>query len=136
MFDMSENLLTLIQIALVVIGVLGLYFSFIGYNITVQARDVEREAMIIGNFLLSSSCLTYSDTKSLFDETKLDNMKADSSCLQQQHLFGVVIVNLDGSSKNWPIEITPIVTGKTADFIVAVRMNSGETRIATMVVKI
>ena len=42
MMDLSENFLKLLQIAIIVTSMLALYFSFIGYNITIQSNSVQR----------------------------------------------------------------------------------------------
>lgn len=136
MMDLTENFLKLLQLALIVVGVLAIYFSFISYNITIQERSVERDVMILGNFLLSNDCLTYSDTKSLFDEDKLIDKTNTEDCLRQQYLFGLVDVELQDESEKWLIEITTPTTGKKEEFNVVVRMNSGESKSAIMVVKI
>ena len=134
--DLTENFLKLLEIALIVVGVLAMFFSFVSYNINIQDNSAEKNAIVIGNFLLSSDCLTYSGTKSLFSEEKLDNMKTNPSCLQMQYLFGVADVKLQDLSKSWPIEISSPSIGKMVDFSVVVRMNSGESKPATMVVRI
>jgi len=135
MMDLTENFLKLIQIALVVVGALALFFSYINYNITVDARSAEREALILGNALLSSDCLTYSDTKSLFSEDKLINMQTDSSCLKKQYPYGNVKVELQDSTAKWQIDIGPTNLGGESKFNVAVRnATSGIIKPALMTV--
>ena len=128
--ELTEDFLKLLQIALVVVGVLAIFFSYINYNIIVEAREAEREALILGNSLLSSNCLTYSDIKSLFSEDKLINMQSDPSCLKKQYPYGAVKV------EQWQFEIGSFNLGGEAKFNVAVRKTTGEIKPALMTVKV
>jgi len=134
MMELTEDFLKLLQIALVVVGVLAIFFSYINYNVIVEARGAEREALILGNSLLSSNCLTYSDTKSLFSEDKLINMQYDPSCLKKQYPYGAVKIILDSST--WIIDIGSFDLGGEAKFNVAVRKTTGEIKPALMIVKV
>jgi len=134
--ELTEDFLKLLQIALVVVGVLAIFFSYINYNIIVEARGAEREALILGNSLLSSDCLTYSDTKSLFSEDKLINMQSDLSCLKKQYPYGAVKIELNDLTSKWQIDIGSFDLGGEAKFDVVVRMNSGIIKPALMVVKV
>lgn len=135
--EITEDFLKLLQIALIVVGVLAIYFSYMSYNITVDARKGERDAIILGNTLLSSDCLTYSDTQSLFSEDKLNNIQADSTCLSKQYPFGAVNVELQDLSKKWSIDLGPFDMGSDVTLAVAViNSTTGEIKPASMLVKV
>ena len=131
--DLTENFLKLIQIALVVVGVLAIYFSYINYNITVDARSAEREALILGNNLLSDDCITYG-TKSLFSEDKLNNMLLVASCLKKQYPYGAFKVELLDLTKKWEVGIGSTNLNGEAKFNVVVRTTTGEIKPALMMV--
>jgi len=128
----SELFFRLLQLAFFVGGALAIFFTFLSYNITVYASGAEREAFILGNTLLSSQCLTESDTKGLFSEQKLEDMETDSSCLNYPN--GNVIVKLLDSSDEWNFVLGTFDKGKEATFSVSVKLNSGEVKPANMVV--
>ena len=137
MMELTEDFLKLLQIAIVVVGVLALYFSYIGYNVTVESRTAERDALIIGNSLLSSDCLTYLGTKSLFSEDKLVNVQSDPSCLQRNYPNGTIKVQLQDLSSKWQFTIGPSNLGGETKLSVAVKMSgTGEVKPANMVVKV
>jgi hypothetical protein len=137
MMDLSENFLKLLQIALLVTGVLALYFNFVSYNVTVQTNANDREAIILSNYLLSSSCLTYSGTKSLLSEKSLTSMQSNSKCLKDQNVHGTITVSLDSSSTAWAINIGDYAnTGSSSEVSVDVRTLSGETKTGKLTVKL
>ena len=47
MMELTEDFLKLLQIALIVVGVLAIYFSYISYNVIIDSRGAEREAIMI-----------------------------------------------------------------------------------------
>jgi hypothetical protein len=136
MMDLSENFLKLIQLAIIVVGCLAIFFTYINYNITVETSSSGREAVVFGYSMLSSECLTYSNTQSLFEENKLASMQADSSCLKKVYPYGYIEVNLQDMSEKWQIEIGGLGTSAETTYNVAVRLDSGEVKPAFMVVKI
>jgi transketolase N-terminal domain/subunit len=137
MMDLSENFLKLLQIALTVTGVLAIYFTFVSYNVTVQSNTASREAIILSNYLLSSGCITYSETKSLFSEDKLDSMVANSKCLKDQNLHGAIDVTVDGLGKSWSINIGDYAnTGDKSQVNVAIKMSNGEVKTGVLTVKL
>ncbi len=132
--DLTENLLKLIQIAIIVVGVLAIYFSYISYNITIDARSAERGALILGNSLLSNDCITYG-TKSLFSEDKLNDMLSDASCLEKQYPYGAFKVELLDFTEKWEISIGSTSLNREAKFNVAVEyVTTGEIKPALMTV--
>lgn len=136
MMELTEDFFKLLQIALVVVGVLAIYFSYVSYNVIVETRSAEREALLIGNTLLSSDCLTYSDTKSLFSEDKLNDMQSDSTCLKKQYVYGNISIELQDKSNNWQINLGSSNLGGENKIYVAVRLNSGVVEPALMSVTV
>lgn len=135
MMKLSEFFSKLLQIALIVVGVLAIFFTYVSYNIIISQSEAEREATILGNSLLSSDCLIYSNTKNLFSDEKLDNMVADSSCFK--YPYGVVEIGLLDLTNNWVFEIGTTDLGGEREFDVAVRNSiTGERKPALMVVRV
>ena len=138
MMELTETFLKLITIAIIVVGVLSLYFSFIGYNVTVEARSGERDAVILGNSLLSSKCLIYENTENVFSEEKLDDIVVDSTCLTDRYpKYGSAQIKLqDDFTKTWKIILGPADVGGEVKFYAAVRTHSGEVKPAFLVVTV
>jgi hypothetical protein len=136
MMELTEDFLKLIQIALIVVGALSIFFTYVTYNIIIRSNEAEREALVLGNALLSSDCLIYSDTRSLFSQDKLINMGSDPSCLK--YPYGSVTVELVNAipPHYWSFKIKDPVLDGEADFSVAVRLNTGEIKQALMKVKV
>ena len=132
MMELTEDFMKLIQIAIIIVGVLAIFFTFIQYNILVTEDKAEREAITFGNYLLKSGCLTYDNTKSLFYEEKLDTI--DQSCFNYHH--GAVTIELLDGSKSWYYEITSPVLGGDFDFIVSVVMNDASKSIKPALMKV
>ncbi|MEM3609832.1 MAG: hypothetical protein QW076_02915 [Candidatus Anstonellales archaeon] len=133
--EITEDFLKLIQIAIIVVGVLAIFFEYVNYNVIVNKNEAAREALVLGNALLTSNCLTYSNTPSLFSEEKLNTMSSDSSCFK--YAYGNVTVILLNDSKQWSFVIndTNILNG-IEKFYVAVKLNTGEVKQAIMVVEV
>jgi len=134
MMELTEDFLKLLQIAFIVTGVLAIFFTYVQYNIFVTQNRAEREAIILGNFLLSSEYLTYSNTKSLFSEEKLESIDPSSF----NYPYGSVKVGLleDIGIGPWEFEIETSDLGGKADFTVAVKLKTGEIKIASMSVEL
>jgi hypothetical protein len=134
MMELTENFIKLLQLALVVTGVLSIFFTYIQYNLLVNQDQAGREAIILGNYLLDNKCLTYHGMKSLFDEAKLET--ATAGCFNYPHgSFKVEL--LDSSADKWSFEITENKRGGTASFTVSVMMkDTGEVKPARMTVYI
>jgi len=138
MMELTEDFIKALQLALFVIGVLGIFFVFISYNITVEATNAEKEAFVLGDVLLSSQCLTVSNTKSLFSESKLEDMQIDSSCIK--YTYSKVNVTLLDGSKIWSFRLGSSTSsvGIDARFIVLVQLKDPpyEIKPASMVVTV
>jgi predicted GTPase len=142
MMDLNELLIKLMQLGIMVIGILIIFFMFISFNVNVYNEDTERQAYVLGDYLLSSKCLTEMDNnnviKSLFSETKLDNIVLDHSCINYEN--GMVNVSLISCGAHptckWNFELKPETTyiGKSATFTVAIEMNDGSIEPATIMV--
>ena len=135
-FDLpTTTFFKLLHLAIIVVGVLAIFFSYIEYNIFIETRESEREALLVGNSLLSNDCLTYANTKSLFSEDKLNNIYSASTCLKQQYPYGNITITL--GSTTWIIEIEDSSLGGEASFPVMIRNSiTGERKLALMVVKV
>ena len=129
MMELTEDFLKLLEITITVVGVLAIFFTYIQYNIIVSQDEAERQAIIFGNYLLKSSCLT-DGTKSLFLETKLDSATQDCFNYHQ----GKITIELLDETKSWTYQITNPLVGK-AEFIVSVRMTGGSIKPAKMTVE-
>jgi hypothetical protein len=127
MFEFTEDFLKLLQIALIVVGLLGVFLTFISYNITVVHSETEREAFVLGNAILSSSCIT-DGTKGLFIESKLNTV--DPSCFK--YYQGNIKINYEGLTKEFNLGGT--AKGDTARFNALVKLGSGQIVNAEMVV--
>lgn len=141
MMELSEEFVKLMQIGLMVIGLLAIFIIFISYNVNLEHNKSEREAYVLGEYLLGSKCLASTDSsgnaiKSMFNETKLDNIVVDHSCIK--YSSGKIEVNLIDLSKNWVFELKNGATyiGKNATFIVSVKTNAGDIKPAQMTVTV
>lgn len=131
MMELSEDFLKLLQIAIIVVGVLAIFFTYIQYNILVIEDKAGREAIVLGNYLLKSNCIAYENTKGLFSEEKLNNL--DVACLDYDR--GFITINLLDETRAWTFKISDPTLGGVADFYVSVKMGE-EVKPAKMVVEL
>lgn len=75
--ELTATFVKLVQIGLVIVGALAIYFTYIQYQIFVYFNALERESYVLGDALLSSNCLT--EEKGIFIQSKLDSF--DINCL-------------------------------------------------------
>jgi hypothetical protein len=143
MMDLSELLIKIMQLGLMVIGILIIFFMFISYNVNISNEDLERQAYVLGDYLLSSRCLTEIDSsnnviKSLFLETKINAVKNDPSCINYENgNISIKILNcVPPSTCDWNFDLQPEATyqNKNAQFIVAVKRTDGSVVPANMTV--
>lgn len=133
---LGELLIKLMIIGLTVIGLVIIFILFISYNVNLVHGKVEREAYVLGDYLLASKCLAMTENnnviKSLFSEAKLDMI--NPSCIN--YAKGKVEINLTDSSDSWGFELSPgaVYANEKAIFIVAVKMNDGRIKSANMTV--
>jgi len=136
MMEITEDFLKLIQIAFIVTGVLAIFFTYIQYNIFVSQDRAEREAVILGNSLLSDDCLTYSNTRGLFSEEKIEN--ANPSCFN--YPYGSVTIELleDIGIEPWNFEVGEDVKlhGESEIFVAVKLKTTGEIKAAKMMVEV
>jgi hypothetical protein len=120
--EVTETFLTFIQIALVIIGALAIYFTNINYTIIVHANDLNREANVLGNALMSSDCLTNGE-KGLLVQSKIDNFAA--SC------FGYTsgIVEITAGNYVRVLTLGPAALQGEAELDVLVQMDSLKNQI-------
>lgn len=132
-FELSETFIKFIQIAILILGTLAVFFTFIEYEIIVAQNSVEREVQVLGNALLSSSCLN-DGVKGVFTQTKLDIMAISSACLKYSK--GRMEVNVVSPppelSSGWVIEFGPYDIGEERSYDVIVRLNSGDVKAGSM----
>src|SRR3989344_3534348 len=125
MTELTEDFLKLLQIAIVIEGILAVFLIYIQYNITLQYNAAERKAILLGDSLLSNTCLTEtSDDKpvrGVFLESKLNSLVSDSSCFKQSDFR--MIVELVDNSRIWNI-YTGTPFGASATYYVAVKSNN------------
>lgn len=117
--ELSATFLKLVQVGLVIIGALAIFFTFIEYEIFVYQSSAERETYVLGNAILSSNCFT-DGTKSLLIQSKLDSFIKD--CFMYSGKFIV-----KSSSYTREIELVPksaYVTNTTFDAVI--KLNTGE----------
>jgi len=136
MEELAEDLMTLVQIALLLVGVLAIFFTYVNYRVIVNSHEKEREAMILGNYLLSSDCLTYLNITSLFSEDNLISMKNDPSCLKYPSFFVSVEILNSNPQQIWEFSKDISTFEGSSEINVAVRLNTGEVKQALMAVNV
>ena len=133
MMDLSELLTKIMQLSLMVVGILIIFFMYISYNVNISNEDLVRQAHVLGDYLLSSRCLTEMDgnnvIKSLFSETKLDNIVIDHSCINYENgNITIKVLNcVSPPTCEWNFELKAGATyaNKNATFIVAIKRTDG-----------
>jgi hypothetical protein len=84
--ELTATFVKLVQVGLVIIGALAIFFTYIEYEIIVYQSSAERESYVLGNALLSSNCLT-DGTKGLLIQSKLEFF--DKNCFKYPGKFKV-----------------------------------------------
>jgi len=124
--EITEDFLKILQLAVIILGVIGIFFTYIYYNVIVNSESKQREAVVLGDALLGSTCLTetYFNTpmKGLFLESKLDSFS--TSCVNFPD--GQVNIKLLDGSKSWSFQFSSTLSGiSTSPYYVAVKLSSG-----------
>ena len=106
--ELSEDFLKLLIISITIVGILSIFFIFIQYNIIIFYEDSHREAVVLGDTLLSHQCLTEIENnypvKSLFLESKIDDIiSGEGECIINYNKGTIVIELLDKSKPTWTI---------------------------------
>jgi hypothetical protein len=84
--ELTATFVKLVQIGLVIIGALAIFFTYIEYEIIVYQNNAQRESYVLGNAILSSDCFT-DGTKGLLIQNKLDMLNKD--CFRYPGKFSV-----------------------------------------------
>lgn len=90
--ELTATFVKLIQIGLVIVGALAIFFTYIQYEINVNQNSIERETYYLGNALLSSNCLT-DGTKGVLVKSKIENF--DKTCFSYPGKFRVTASDFD-----------------------------------------
>jgi hypothetical protein len=134
MSELTEDFLKMIQIALVVVGVLSIFFIFIQYNIALQYSYARNEALMLGDYSLSSDCLAEASAetghimKAVLSKSKIENY--EDGCIKypvgylrittlDKTFTKTIIIGQTASEEN-DEEDTKKDTG-TASFIIALK---------------
>jgi len=118
--EFTQTFIKLIQIALVMIGALSIYFTYVSYEITVHSNDANREAYILGNALMSSSCLT-DGTKGLLIESKINSLTPNDPAKCINYPNGNIEIKWGATTK--PIDIGSATAGKSAEFDILIKLD-------------
>jgi len=133
MLGFAADILKWLQIVFTVVGLLGIFFTFITYNIIIIHDEASRQAFILSTALLSSDCII-DDTKGLFIESKLDNV--DPLCFNYNK--GEIEITIPETGQIWNFNLGSSSTGATSppsDVMVKLDVTGGdEVKIGRMVV--
>jgi hypothetical protein len=133
--EFSEDLLKILITALIVTGVLSVFLIFLYYNIIVNTDKSRRDVFIVGQTLLSNSCLI-DDSSGVFSEEKIEQLSSNPLCLNELNINYITITVPDMVGKTWQIDIGNSDLERQTTFDVAVKIDTGETKLAKMVVNI
>lgn len=142
--ELTEDFLKMLSIAISVVGILGIFFIFLQYNIVVEVDETHRAAVSLGDSLLANPCLTEIEIingkeypiKGLFSESKLDSY---ADCINYDR--GDITIKYLDSSKTWDISLstgtvsTESLTAQTTYFI-SIKNVDGHVKMASMVVSL
>lgn len=129
--ELTEDFLKLLEIAIIIVGVGSIFFTYINYNITVSQDSAGRNAIVLANYLLDNRCLTYQGTKGLFDSAKFSSVA--KSCFS--YPYGSFKITLQ-SGRSWSFSIGPDDEQGEARLTVSVRTEKGEVVPATLEVSV
>jgi len=118
--ELTETFIKLIQVGLVIVGALAIFFTYVSYELTAHTNDARREAYILGNAIMSSDCFT-DGVKGLLVQSKINNavvscfdytkgkIQIKSTTVDQTIMFG------SGATPN----------GIEEDFNILIKLNDG-----------
>jgi hypothetical protein len=140
MEELSDDFINLVQLGLLIVGVLAIFFIFISYNFNITSNDANREAYTLGDALLSNEYLADENNgklvKALFLESKLDSL-VPTDINYPNGKVDITLLDCGSSPTcHWSITLGPYGKGGQAFFHVAIKMNSGEVKMAIMTVNI
>ena len=125
--ELTATFVKLVQIGLVVVGALAIFFTYINYEIMVYQSSVERESYLLGNSLMASNCFT-DGTKGLFIQSKLDFLQ--KNCFLYPGKFKIISASFEGE-----YELVPKASYSekpTATFDALIKLSSGITEPAKL----
>ena len=148
--ELTEDFLAMLIIAITIVGILGIFFIFIQYNIIICYDSEHREAIAFGDILLASSCLAEEEIingktylkKGLFLEEKLNEDVEE--CINYNK-GKIIITYLDGGTSweysfpNTNVKKTSCSGeegGGTTTYFVAIKDSDGIVKMASMEVEI
>ncbi|HLC51351.1 MAG TPA: hypothetical protein VJH90_03200 [archaeon] len=131
-FELSEDFLTIIQLILTTIFLLGAFLIFVGYNISVHNDRNFASAVEIANALMGASCIAEGGgegpIKGLLVESRIKQLGETITCFDYPDPYSVEIdvynIQNDWKIKEW--KFGTAVGKATVDFPVSVIMESGD----------
>ncbi len=138
--ELTEDFLKLLMIGVAVVGILGIFFIFVQYNIIIEFDGQKRDAIAFGDTLLANPCLAQEEIvngktylkKGLLSEDKLDDDVIN--CINNG-LGKVTITYLD-NSKSWPFEFSEPVSEINIIYFTYIEDSDGVVKMSSMEVKI
>ena len=118
--ELTATFVKLVQIGLVIIGALAIFFTYINYEIMVYQSSAERESYVLGNSVLTSSCFT-DGIKGLLIQRKLENY--DRTCFPYPGKFKVTSTSFQAEIEL--VQKSSYSTTPTATFDALVKLDSG-----------
>ena len=114
--ELTATFVKLVQIGLVIVGALAIFFTFVEYEIFVYDNSLERDSYLLGNAVLS--CFTNGE-KGVLVQSKLDNFAI--SCFSYPGKFTVT-----SASYSKEIELIPKSSyGSGVVFNAVIELESG-----------
>ena len=125
--ELTATFVKLVQIGLVIVGALAIFFTYVEYEILVHYSSFDREVYLVGNSLLSSKCLT-NGMKGVLIQSKIENF--DKNCFVYPGKF---IVKTEEYSKEIELKPKPSYSiNKTYDAVLL--NNAGQIEPAKLIV--
>jgi hypothetical protein len=117
--ELTATFVKLVQIGLVIVGALAIFFTFVEYEIFVHENSLERESYLLGNAVLSSNCFT-NGVKGVLVQSKLENFVI--SCFKYPGKFTVT-----STSYSKEIELIPKSSySQSVVFNAVIELESGD----------
>ena len=123
--EMSENLIDLLHMVWTIIVILGIFFIFIEFNVSIVGDEKTIAAISLGDAVTLAPCLTEQEggnpVKALFLEEKIAAESANTqlSCIARSQQYAIFVST---EEKQWTMGGGG---SRSADFPVAVKMKDG-----------